>query len=156
MWPAVQMRGPPTTVLRIRIATHRDRTSQRHVAAAALTAHCEVVDFRAAVVELYGLEPEQFIADRDQLAKAARDDGDERTSAAIKALRKPTVAAWLANQLVRVDPEGIHALTELGEQLLEAFLSADSARRRELTRQRHPLVRGLVQTARERVAETGR
>jgi hypothetical protein len=58
----------------------------------------------------------------------------------------------LANQLVRVDPDGIHALTELGEQLRETYLTADNVRRGELTRQRHDLVRSLVQVARDRAA----
>jgi hypothetical protein len=110
------------------------------------------VDRDAAVVELYGLPAGQFVAARNQLAKAVRDRGDEPTVAAIVALRKPTVAAWLANQLVRADPDGIHALTELGEQLRRTYLTADSARRRELTRQRHDLVGHLVHTASQRAA----
>jgi hypothetical protein len=103
-------------------------------------------------VELYGLPPEQFVAARNQLAKTVRDGGDEPAAAAIVALRKPTVAAWLANQLVRADPDGIHALTELGEQLRETYLTADSASRRELTRQRHDLVAHLVNAASRRAA----
>ena len=101
-----------------------------------------------AVVELYGLEPERFIAARNQLVEVLRGRGEERGAALVLGLRKPTVAAWLANQLVRADPEGIQTLTELGEQLRESYLSADSARRRELTRQRHDLVDNLVMIAR--------
>ena len=101
-------------------------------------------------LQLYGLEPELFTAARNQFAKSASDAGDEATAAAIMAMRKPTVTAWLANQLVRTDPDGIHALTELGVELRQTYLSADAARRRELTRRRHELVSGLVRTARER------
>ncbi|MEV5966972.1 hypothetical protein AB0L70_34700 [Kribbella sp. NPDC051952] len=108
-----------------------------------------------AVVELYGLEPERFIAARNRLVEVLRGQGDERSAAAVLGLRKPTVAAWLANQLVRADPEGIQTLTELGEQLRESYLSADSARRRELTRQRHDLVDNLVMIARSQ-ATSGR
>jgi hypothetical protein len=110
------------------------------------------VEIDAAIVELYGLAPEQFVAARNQLAKVVRDRGDEAAAAAIGALRKPTIAAWLANQLVRASPDGIHALTELGEQLRQTYLTADSARRRELTRQRHDLVRHLVHAASQRAA----
>jgi superfamily II RNA helicase len=109
------------------------------------------VDTDAAIVELYGLEPERFVAARNQLAKQLRDH-DERAAAAVMALRKPTIAAWLANQLVRVAPDQIHALTELGEQLRETYLTTDTARRRELTRRRHDLVRDLVTTARHQAA----
>ncbi|MFG1626801.1 hypothetical protein [Kribbella sp. NPDC049227] len=110
------------------------------------------MEAEAAVVELYGLLPEQFIGARNRLANAARDAGDQQTATAVAALRKPTVSAWLANQLVRTDPDGIHALTQLGEQLRETYLSSDSARRRELTRQRHDLVRNLVRVARGQAA----
>ncbi|MEU4292791.1 hypothetical protein AB0E63_31590 [Kribbella sp. NPDC026596] len=110
------------------------------------------MEIDASVVELYGLPPEQFVAARNQLARAVRGHGDEVAPAAIVALRKPTIAAWLANQLVRADPDGIHALTELGEQLRETYLTADSGRRRELTRQRHDLVGDLVHVASWRAA----
>jgi len=110
------------------------------------------VDTDAAIVELFGLPPEQFIGARNQLARVVRDAGDVRAAAMIAALRKPTVSAWLANQLVRADPDGIHALTQLGEQLRETYLSSDSARRRELTRERHDLVRNLVRIARDQAA----
>ncbi|TCO33095.1 hypothetical protein EV652_10394 [Kribbella steppae] len=110
------------------------------------------MDTDAAIVELFGLPPEQFIGARNQLARVVRDAGDVRAAAMIAALRKPTVSAWLANQLVRADPDGIHALTQLGEQLRETYLSSDSARRRELTRERHDLVRNLVRIARDQAA----
>jgi hypothetical protein len=110
------------------------------------------VEIDAALVELYGLPPERFVAASNELAKAVRDRGDEPAAAAIVALRKPTVAAWLANQLVRADPDGIHARTELGEQLRETYPTADSASRRALTRQRHDLVGHLVRAASQRAA----
>ncbi|MFD7161176.1 hypothetical protein ACFV9C_41785 [Kribbella sp. NPDC059898] len=113
------------------------------------------MDTDAALVELYGPQPEHFIAARDELAKAV-GEGDGHAAATIRMLRKTTIAAWLANQLVRVDPDGVHALTELGEQLRETYLSTDSARRRELTRQRHDLVAHLVQVARSRAASDRR
>lgn len=41
------------------------------------------MEINAAVVELYGLPPEQFVAARNQLAKAVRDNGDEPAAASI-------------------------------------------------------------------------
>jgi hypothetical protein len=41
---------------------------------------------------------------RNDLAKAAMAAGDVAVSAQVKTLRKPTLAAWLANQLVRAVP----------------------------------------------------
>jgi len=61
-------------------------------------------DLDQLAVDLYGLAPEEFTAARNQLAKTLKDQGDAGASAAVKALRKPTLAAWLANQLVRANP----------------------------------------------------
>ena len=72
------------------------------------------MEIDAAVVELYGLAPEEFVAARNQLAKAVPDRGDEAAAAAIGALRKPTIAAWLANQLVRADPDGLSCVDRAG------------------------------------------
>ncbi|MEV0287029.1 MULTISPECIES: hypothetical protein [unclassified Kribbella] len=112
----------------------------------------DYVDVDAAVVELYGLAPEQFTAARNELARLA---GDPRATDAIKALRKPTLAAWLANQLIRAAPDQIHDLTELGEGLREAQLAGDGARLRQLTPRRHSLVQELVRTARTLAREQG-
>ncbi|WP_432947454.1 hypothetical protein ACQPXM_10960 [Kribbella sp. CA-253562] len=111
------------------------------------------MDVDQVAVELYGLGPEDFTAARNLAAKNA---GDPRAAEAIKALRKPTLAAWLANQLVRADPDGVHQLTELGEQLRQAHLSGDAPALRRLTPQRHELVRALVTTARDKARAEGR
>jgi hypothetical protein len=113
------------------------------------------MDVDQVAVQLYGLALDEFTAARNAAAKAAKDAGDTRAGTAIKALRKPTLAAWLANQLVRAAPDGIHDLTELGEQLRGAHLAADGARLRHLTEYRHRLVRDLVTTARDHAAVRG-
>jgi hypothetical protein len=109
-----------------------------------------------AVLELYGLPPEQFTAARNQLATALRDAGDIAGSAEVKALRKPTIAAWLANRLVRIAPDQVDELTEFGEQLREAHESGDGALLRRLTPRRHELVQRLVNVARADASASGR
>ncbi|MFD6056382.1 hypothetical protein ACFWE1_17565, partial [Agromyces sp. NPDC060279] len=109
-----------------------------------------------AVVELYGLPPERFTTARDRLATALKEAGDASGSAAVKALRKPTMAAWLANHLVRVAPDQIAVLTEFGDELRAVVLAGDGTRLRKLTPRRHDLVQRLVATARSEAAATGR
>jgi hypothetical protein len=111
------------------------------------------VDLHAAALALYGLTPDEFTSARNELAKATKGAGE---AAAIKALRKPTLAAWLANLLVRTDPDEVNDLTELGDELRTAHLSADGARLRQLTPRRHDLVQHLVRTAQARAMERGR
>lgn len=50
---------------------------------------------------LYGLPLERFTEERNALAKRLRSDGDGKAAKRVAALRKPNVAAWTINQLVR-------------------------------------------------------
>ena len=69
---------------------------------------------------LYSLPPEQFVAARDEAVADARLAGDRLMATEIAALRRPTVAAWLVNVLVRQRPELVDELFELGESLRAA------------------------------------
>jgi hypothetical protein len=69
---------------------------------------------------LYGLPLEEFVAERDALAKRLRADKRRDDAAAVKALRKPSVAAWAANQALRSHPAQRQALLEAGDALREA------------------------------------
>jgi hypothetical protein len=110
------------------------------------------VDVDAALQELYGLPPEEFTAARNELARATKAAGDTDASRQVKALRKPTLAAWLANQLVRAEPARVDELSQLGDDLRSAHQSRDGARLRQLTPRRHELVQDLVKVARARRA----
>jgi len=114
------------------------------------------VDVDAVAVELYGLDPDQFTAARNERVKEAREAGATAASTRIKTLRKPTLAAWLTNLLVRTDPDGVNDLTQLGDELRAVHLAADGARLQELTPRRHNLVQELVTTARGRAKDRGR
>ena len=65
----------------------------------------ELVDVDA-VVELYGLPLTASLLPAIGWPLELKDRGNTSRSAAVKALRKPTTAAWLANHLVRVAPTG--------------------------------------------------
>ena len=105
--------------------------------------------------ELYALSPREFTAARDARAKEARDAGDKESAAEIKVLRKPTVTAWLANQLVRQHADEVRPLLELGSALREATATVSGPQLRELSRQRNDVVRALVRQARRLAADAG-
>jgi hypothetical protein len=105
--------------------------------------------------ELYGLTPSEFTAARDARAKAAKQAGDKDAAREIKALRKPTVTAWLANQLVRHHAAEVGPLAELGAALREATAALSGPQLRDLSRQRNEVVRALVRQARGLAAEAG-
>jgi hypothetical protein len=51
--------------------------------------------------DLYALPPGEFTRARDERAKGLRKEGRRDEADEVKALRKPTVAAWALNQLAR-------------------------------------------------------
>jgi hypothetical protein len=106
--------------------------------------------------ELYAATPEEFTGLRDDYAKAARDRGDRDAARQISALRKPTISAWLINQLVRSHPDDIEALLELGAGLREAQASLQGDELRALSQQRRQVVNGLVRQALQLAVTQGR
>jgi hypothetical protein len=111
--------------------------------------------FDDAADELYGLSPRDFTGARDARAKEVKASGDAQTARQIKALRKPTVAAWLANQLVREHREEVSPLLELGAALREATATLSGPQLRQLSRQRNEVVQALVRQARSLAAAAG-
>ena len=101
--------------------------------------------------ELYRLPPEHFTAARDALAKQLKADGDREGAAAVTALRRPSVAAWLVNQLAERSPDLLTQLVDLGPELARAQTGSDAAALRALGAQRHALVEAVTGTA----VETG-
>lgn len=69
---------------------------------------------------LYALPLDRFTAERDALAKALKADGDKAGAARVRALTKPTQAAWAVNAAVREDPKAARALVEAAHVLAEA------------------------------------
>jgi hypothetical protein len=103
------------------------------------------MDFEAVVEELFAAKREEFTALRDERAKQARPD--RSLAGEITKLRKPTVAAWLVNQVSRAYPEEIDRLAELGESLRTAHHRLAGAELRTLSRQRHELIEMLNKRA---------
>ena len=70
--------------------------------------------------ELYSLSLGEFTGARDERAKALRKEGHRDDADAVKALRKPTVAAWALNQLARERPKELGRLLAAGKDLRAA------------------------------------
>jgi hypothetical protein len=69
---------------------------------------------------LYLQPPEKFTQARDALAKRLREDGDREAAQEVKRLRKPSLAAWLVNQLSLRRGKDVEKLLEAGERLRAA------------------------------------
>jgi hypothetical protein len=106
------------------------------------------VDINSVADELYALPPEEFTAARNVSEKEAKAIGDKQLAAEIRQLRKPSMGAWLANQLVREHPGEVQAFVDLGAALREATAMLSGDQLRELGKQRRRLVYALMHQAR--------
>src|SRR4051812_17139068 len=62
---------------------------------------------RIDIDELYTVDPSEFVARRNALAKELRAAGDRDAAAEVSKLRRPTVVAAALNQLARRNPAGL-------------------------------------------------
>jgi hypothetical protein len=75
---------------------------------------------RMDVDELYGLPFDEFVPARNALARELRKAGKRDEAAEVSALRKPSVAAWAVDQLVRTQRKAIFELFDAGDALRAA------------------------------------
>ena len=66
---------------------------------------------------LFAAPLDEFVAERDELAKRLRSDGDREAAERVKALRKPSAAVWAVNQLARRQQKDYRALLKSGDKL---------------------------------------
>ncbi|WP_240677492.1 DUF2848 family protein [Actinacidiphila soli] len=105
------------------------------------------VDEQAVLDELYGLRPDRFTAARTRHATRARQAGDRELGARLTALRRPTLAAWASNQLVRAHPEQVAPILRLERYAAERLIdlgTAPVAEPADIRQQQHAL-RGAEQ-----------
>lgn len=113
------------------------------------------MELDAVADELYGLPPGDFTAARDRRAREARAAGQRELAGRIHRLRRPTLAAWASNLLVRRQPDEARLLLELGEALRRAHRDLDGAQLRELSARQHHVTAQLARQATRLAAEEG-
>lgn len=69
---------------------------------------------------LYALPLAEFTKARNDLATRLRKAHQEDAAATVRALKKPSTVAWVANQLARDQPKQMDALLQSAEQLRDA------------------------------------
>lgn len=111
-----------------------------------------MADLRSIAQELYGRPLSEFIAARKEAAAGA---DDKELAKQVKALRKPSAAAWAVNALARDRAELVEEVVELGEQLRDAQSDSDGSRTRLLDRARRDLTRQAIDEATELARTSG-
>ncbi|SDM01443.1 hypothetical protein SAMN04487916_12134 [Arthrobacter sp. ov407] len=110
---------------------------------------------------LYALPYGEFVAARTAAAKDVSAIGltsaEQRALAAeVRALPKPSVAAWAVNMLAAHSPEILRELAGLGTSMQAAQDALDAAALRRLAQERRQLLAGAVKTAHALAAQQGR
>jgi hypothetical protein len=70
--------------------------------------------------DLYGLPLERFTEERNTLARRLRQEGRREEAAGLAKLKKPSLAAWAVNQLVRTQQRDVEALFNAGDEVQKA------------------------------------
>ncbi len=105
--------------------------------------------------ELYSLPPADFTGTRNQWSKQTKADGDPELAKRVTELRKPSMAAWVVNMLMRHQGEQMTQVLELGASLRKAQSDLDADALRELTRQRRQLTTAVTRQGRDLARELG-
>jgi hypothetical protein len=110
--------------------------------------------------ELYGLPLDRFVPERTALARTLRAEGRRDEAAAVGALRKPSVAAWAVNQLVRTQPKALAGLFAAGDALRDAQSAVLAGREdgralREAAQRERTAVQELIDTGRGLLSSGG-
>jgi hypothetical protein len=101
------------------------------------------VDLETALTSLYQSSREEFIPARADLVKQARAAGQRDLAGQIAAARKPTVAAWLLNQVGHEYPADLDTIAELADALRAAHQELAADQLRALSQQRNDLLRTM-------------
>ncbi len=110
------------------------------------------MDLDAIARELYGGGRGAFTAARDAKVRDLKAAGETQLARQVAALRRPTVAAAVVNLLAGAEPERLHALLHIGDELRHA---QDAAALRRLAEQQRGEVAILVRLARAEAAAHG-
>jgi hypothetical protein len=111
--------------------------------------------------QLYALPFSDFVTARTAAAKDAAatgqaTEGQRSLAAEVRALPKPSVAAWAINMLAAHNPETLRELARLGTSMRAAQSSLDAAALRRLGQERRQVLSGAVKTARAVAEQHGR
>lgn len=112
------------------------------------------------VDQLYGLPLDQFVAERGLLVRALRAEGKRDEATGVAGLRKPSVAAWAVNQLVRTQSRAMGKLYAAGDRLREVqgeVISGgrDGAALRKAAERERAAVETLIDAARGLLTSDG-
>ncbi len=104
---------------------------------------------------LYARALADFTPARDAHAKELKAAGEGELARSVKALKKPSLAAWVVDLFVRREADQVEQVLSMGAALREAQAGMSGDDLRSLTRQRRQLTAAVTQQVRSLAAEEG-
>jgi hypothetical protein len=112
------------------------------------------------VDDLAIVPPEEFVAARDALAKELKAAGETERAAAVKKLRRPSIAQWLAAQVRHHHPTVVDDLFRASQDVAaaqeQAIVAGDREALRRASAQRRHALGALEGAVDDVLARTGR
>lgn len=105
---------------------------------------------------LYSLPLEEFVTARTAAAKSTAADRGRSFADAVRALPKPSVAAWAVNMLAVHRPDPLRELAELGATMRSAQEDLDAGALRMLAQERRQVLNHVLEAARTVAEQQGR
>jgi hypothetical protein len=111
--------------------------------------------------DLFGVDPAEFVAARDALARQLRSEGKREEATVVKALRRPPVPIWALNRVARDDLDAIETLLDAAAdagEAQDALLNGNGDRDalRDALARRRAAMHEVVHRASEVIEQSGR
>jgi hypothetical protein len=104
---------------------------------------------------LFAVPPSKFVEARKALVKELRAAGKDKDAQEVAALRKPSAALWVVNQLSRRAPEQVRALVEAAQRMKSAHGRGAENELRDAMRGQRDATHGIRRTAEQAALEIG-
>lgn len=105
--------------------------------------------------DLFAVPPAEFTQARNALAKELRAAGKDEEARRVAALRKPTAALWVVNQLARTAPDQVKALIEAARRMRRAHGEGAGDDLREAMKEQREASQAIARAAEEAAKRTG-
>ena len=89
--------------------------------------------------DLYAVDPGDFVAARDRLARSLRAEGERDEAARVAKLRRPPQSTWALNLLARTDPDRIDVVLASATALRDTLADGGGDRRAAQTAYREAI-----------------
>lgn len=104
---------------------------------------------------LYGEPPDGFVAGRDKLARALKDEGSKEQAAAVKKLRRPSQAAALVNWLSHERATEMERFVKSVASMRDPAATADGTKLRAAVKAERESIQALLEEAEEELERRG-